>query len=134
MMIEQAPCFLEFQMVSAIWLGLNEGVNSVAIGVTKNLMSDKPLYDEAYFGVVANDDEILGIAIMTPPHPLNINATSRTVVPHFVEMAEKILRPNSVLKFEKFDLCIFNRSRNIFRARRGVFAVVRVGTSSSRES
>jgi ribosomal protein S18 acetylase RimI-like enzyme len=87
----------DFYQTAGGWLGRDEGVNSVAIGVTKNLMSDKPSYKEAYFGAVTNGDEVLGTAIMTPPHPLNINGMSLAVVPYFVEMAKKIVNPNSVL-------------------------------------
>ncbi len=87
----------EFYEAAGEWLGQDEGANGVAIGVTKNLMSDKPLYDEAYFGTVIDGSEIVGTAVMTPPHPLNINGTTLDVIPHFIEMAKKIRKPQSVL-------------------------------------
>jgi uncharacterized protein len=87
----------EFAPLASKWLQESEGVNAVALGVMKNMLSDNPRYDKAYWGVIFDGERVVGTGIMTPPYPLNINAVSIEAVPHFVDMAKQIERPSSVL-------------------------------------
>ncbi len=87
----------EFYKVVMPWLRQNEGINLVAIGVLEIQNSPNPLYDKAYYGAVFGGDNLMGVGIMTPPHPLNINGKTIDVVPYFLEMAKQIPAPKSIL-------------------------------------
>jgi hypothetical protein len=87
----------EFYLSAGDWLNQKEGVNSIALGVIKDLMSERPSFDEAYFASVMDNGQIIGTAMLTPPHPVNLNATDLAAIPHFVEFAKQIKRPGSVL-------------------------------------
>ena len=96
--IKRWASMLEFKQIALDFLCQREAENCIVLGVMDRLIADPKIDDQHYFWTVHQNDQVIGAAWFTPPHPLGLTEMPTDAVKQVFHAAQLINhRPQEVL-------------------------------------
>jgi uncharacterized protein len=96
--ILQTKDSLEFSKNAVPLLLENEAENCLILGICKRLQDNPNAYPDATFWIIQNENEVVGAAWITPPHPLGLTRMPPEALPHLIsDVLERTEKPSGII-------------------------------------